>query len=128
MSFEKRDDLEGYKAAVEQVCKEAGFEAVRTDSRPAANTHQIIDAIHNHIQTCGFVIADLTNERTNVYYEIGYAMGLNRKLILTSKKGEDVHFDLQGFNRVEWSGSENLKKQLKPIVKEYARSFGISPG
>ena len=128
MSFEQTDDLQDYKAAVEQVCKEAGFEAVRTDSRPAANTHQIIDAIHDHIQTCGFVVADLTNERPNVYYEIGYAMGLHKNLIITSKKDVTVHFDLHGYNRVEWSGSENLKKQLRPIVQEFARSFGLLPG
>lgn len=128
MSFEKKDDLEDYKAAVEQVCRDAGFEAIRTDTRPADNTHQIIDAIHDHIQTCGFVIADLTNERPNVYYEIGYTMGLNKKLILTAKRGESVHFDLQGFNRIEWSGSENLKRQLRPVIQELASSFGLSPG
>jgi len=127
MSFEETEDLEDYKAAVEYVCKKAGFEAVRTDTRPPANTHQIIDKIHDHIQTCGFVIADLTNERPNVYYEIGYAMGLDKKLILTSKKDEKVHFDLHGYNRIEWKGSENLKKQLKPFVDEIARSFGLTP-
>ena len=127
MSFGETDDLEDYRAAVKDVCKEAGFQAVRTDSRPAATTHQIIDAIHHHIQTCGFVIADLTNERPNVYYEIGYAKGLDKKLILTSKKGAPVHFDLHGYNRVEWTGSENLKKQLRPIVDEFARSFGLVP-
>jgi hypothetical protein len=47
------------------------------------------------------------------------------KLILTSKKGTPVHFDLHGYNRVEWTGSENLKKQLRPIVDEFARSFGL---
>lgn len=127
MSFEETDDLEDYRAAVKEVCQKAGFQAVRTDSRPAANSHQIVDAIHNHIQTCGFVIADLTNERPNVYYEIGYAKGLEKKLILTSKKGTAVHFDLHGYNRVEWTGTENLKKQLRPIVEEIARSFGLVP-
>lgn len=127
MSFEETDDLQDYKAAIEQVCKDAGFEAVRTDTRPAANTHQIVDVIHDHIQTCGFVIADLTNQRPNVYYEIGYAMGLSKKLILTAKKGDTVHFDLHGYNRIDWSGSENLKSQLRPIVEEFARSFGLSP-
>lgn len=125
MSFEESDDLDDYKAAVRAVCLEAGFEAVRTDSRPAATTHQIVDSIHDLIHTCGFVIADLTNTRPNVYYEIGYAMGLEKRLILTSKKGTDVHFDLQGFNRIEWSGSENLKRQLRPVVSEVARSFGL---
>lgn len=126
MSFESTDDLADYKAAVEQVCGEAGFEAVRTDTRPASDTHQIVDAIHDNIQTCGFVVADLTNERPNVYYEVGYAMALGKRLILTSKKGTEVHFDLAGFNRLEWSGSENLKEQLRPIVQGYAASFGLS--
>ena len=62
-----------------------------------------------------------------MYYEIGYAKALDKKLILTSKKGTSVHFDLHGYNRVEWTGSENLKKQLKPIVDEFARSFGLYP-
>jgi hypothetical protein len=125
MSFEEADDLEDYQAAVIEVCKKAGFQAVRTDSRPADSSHQIIDAIHDHIQTCGFVIADLTRERPNIYYEIGYAKALEKKLVLTSKKGTSVHFDLQGYNRVEWTGSENLKKQLTPIVEELAGFFGL---
>jgi len=124
MSFAETDDLEDYLAAVRSVCLEAGFEAVRTDSRPATTTHQIVEAIHSHIQTCGFVIADLTNIRPNVYYEVGYAMGLHKRLILTSKKGTDIHFDLQGYNRIEWSGHENLRKQLQPVVAEVARAFG----
>lgn len=128
MSFEKSDDLKDYLAAVKQVCKNVGFQAVRTDSRPAANAHQIVDAIHNQIQSCGFVIADLTNERPNVYYEIGYARGLDKKLILTSKHGAPVHFDLYGYNRIEWTGSENLKEQLTTVVEGFARSFGLLPG
>ena len=80
--------VRGVEALLER-CEKAGFEAVRTDTRPPSNTHQIIDEIHDHIQTCGFVIADLTNERPNVYYEIGYAMALGKKLILTSKAGSD---------------------------------------
>lgn len=126
MSFEQNETFRDYQAAVEAVCEAAGFEAVRTDSRPAANADQIIDAIHDHIESCGFVIADLTNTRPNVYYEIGYARGLNKKLILTSQEGTDVNFNLQGYNRIEWSGSENLKDQLRPVVEEIAISFGLS--
>jgi hypothetical protein len=127
MSFDRDDTLRDYKAAVAQVCKDAGFEAIRTDTKPAANAHQIVDAIHDHIDACGFVIADLTNQRPNVYYEIGYARGLDKKLVLTSQKGTEVHFDLQGYNRIVWSGSENLKDQLRPVVLEIAASFGLSP-
>ncbi|MEM6663468.1 MAG: hypothetical protein AAF666_14960 [Pseudomonadota bacterium] len=127
MSFAETDDMRDYKAAIESVCRRAGFEAIRTDSLPADNTHLIIDEIHDSIESCGFIVADLTHERPNVYYEIGYARGLGKKVILTSKAGTEVHFDLQGFNRIVWSGSENLKDQISPIIKNIAADFGISP-
>lgn len=126
MSFHEQEHLRDYLAAVEQVCREVGFEAIRTDTRPPGNTHQIVDGIHDGIANCGFVIADLTNERPNVYYEIGFARGLQKKLILTSKAGETVRFDLQGFNRIEWRGSEPLKEQLRPVVAGFAASFGLT--
>jgi len=127
MSFAEDEDMVDYLAAVTEVCHSAGFEAVRTDTRPTDNAHQIIDSIHDAIANCGFVIADLTKERPNVYYEIGFVRGLEKRLILTSKKGTEVHFDLQGFNRIEWKGSENLKAQLRPVVKEFSASFGLQP-
>ena len=127
MSFAEDEDMVDYLAAVKDVCEKEGFDAVRTDSRPHGDSHQIIDTIHDAINSCGFVIADLTKERPNVYYEIGYARGLEKKLILTSKKDTEVHFDLQGFNRIEWKGSENLKSQLRPVIKEFAASFGLRP-
>lgn len=126
MSFEQSHTLRDYKAAVEDVCLDAGFEAVRTDSRPATNAHQIIDDIHEQIENCGFVIADLTNERPNAYYEIGYARGLDKNVVLTSQHGTDIHFDLQGYNRIVWHGSEDLKEQLRPVVAALSNSFGLT--
>ncbi|MEM9552050.1 MAG: hypothetical protein AAGA05_12795 [Pseudomonadota bacterium] len=128
MSFAGETQLEDYKDAIETLCKEVGFDAVRTDTRPTTDTHQIIDEIHNMIESCGFVIADLSNERPNVYYEIGYARGLEKKVILTAKKGTQVHFDLQGLNRYEWEGSANLKEQLRPVLKSIAAEFGLTNG
>lgn len=47
---------------------------------------QINLKILNHIKLAEFIIADLTFERPNCYYEIGYAHALNKKVILTAKK------------------------------------------
>lgn len=126
MSFAGDPQLADYREAVEILCKEVGFDALRTDTRPATETHQIIDRIHEMIDACGFVIADLTNARPNVYYEIGYARGLGKKVILTSKKGSEVHFDLKGFSRHDWEGSVNLKNKLRPVLKSIAQEFGLT--
>ncbi len=126
MSFADDPQLADYREAVETLCKEVGFDALRTDTRPATETHQIIDEIHHMIESCGFVIADLTDARPNIYYEIGYARGLGKKVILTGKKKTDVHFDLKGFSRYDWEGSVNLKEQLRPVLRSIAQEFGLT--
>lgn len=68
------------------------------------------------IQESTILIADLTNERPNVYLEIGYAMGIDKfkNLILAvredhfpdspnfQKGGPKVHFDLAGYDIIRW--------------------------
>jgi len=85
----------------------------------------IVEKIHREIESCGFVIADLTNERPNVYYEVGYARGLGKPVILTVGKGENVHFDIAGQSRITWDGYVNLLNQLKPELAELSTRFGI---
>jgi hypothetical protein len=126
MSFSADPQLADYREAVETLCKEVGFDALRTDTRPSTETHQIVDEIHRMIESCGFVIADLTDARPNVYYEIGYARGLGKKVILTGKKKSDVHFDLKGFSRYDWEGAVNLKDQLRPVLRSIAQEFGLT--
>ncbi len=72
------------------------------------------------IQESDILIADITNERPNVYLEIGYAMGIDkfRNLILTAREdhfpespnyakgGQKVHFDLAGYDILRWNPTD----------------------
>ena len=76
MSFEETDDLEDYRAAVKEVCQKAGFQAVRTDSRPAgqyppdsrcdSRSHPDLRLRHRrpHKRTTQRVLRDRICERT----------------------------------------------------------------
>lgn len=48
------------------------------------------------IQEAGYVFADLTQPNRNVYYELGLSYGMNKKLVIISKKplSESTHFGL----------------------------------
>lgn len=72
------------------------------------------------IQDAEIVVADLTNERPNVYLEVGYTMGVDkfRNLILTVRRdhfpddpayargGPKVHFDLGGYDILLWDPTD----------------------
>lgn len=79
------------------------------------------------------IIADLTNERPNVYLEVGYAMGMDklRNLVLTCRSdhlpgnanwrpdGPKVHFDLAGYDILLWEPSQldSFREALEARVR-----------
>ena len=126
MSFEEQSRLDDFQDAVKIICEEREFVADRIDKRPIGESYDIVERIHRDIETCGFVIADLTNERPNVYYEVGYARGLGKPVILTIAEGEKVHFDIAGKKIITWKGHKDLRDQLDPELKELSSRFGIN--
>jgi len=96
---------EFYKLRAERVDDDFGFQ-------------QINLKVLNHIKLAEFIIADLTFERPNCYYEIGYAHALNKKVILTAKKGTKIHFDISTFPAVLYSSMSELERRLKEIFEK----------
>lgn len=72
----------------------------------------ITQRIIEEIKTSEFLVGDLTNARPSVYYEIGYAHSLGRRVILYRKKNTSVHFDLAGYNCPEYKNMQELKTIL----------------
>jgi len=91
---------EAHKLRAERVDDDFGFQ-------------QIYLKVLNHIKLAEFIIADLTFERPNCYYEIGYAHALNKKVILTARKGTKIHFDISNFPVIWYSSMVELERKLK---------------
>lgn len=49
--------------------------------------------IFKEINKSSIIIVDLSNLRPNCFMEMGYAFGLNKKVLLTAKKGTQIPFD-----------------------------------
>ena len=63
-------------------------------------------------------MADVTQQRQGVYFEAGFAQGLNIPVIWTvSEKDKDnIHFDTRQFNHIIWQTTEDLKNQLYDFI------------
>jgi len=120
MSFKKEyiDLYDAYAA----VCKEFGFKAVRTDQ--VTSLERITPRILDGIRHSAFVIADITEKSLNVFYEIGFADGLSRPVILTAKEGTELPFDIKDTPIVFWSTVNELKQRLQPIIAEVKARLG----
>lgn len=74
------------------------------------------------IDSCDFLIAEVSDKAIGVGIETGYAKAKNKKIIYLRHKQAEHSTTLSGTadRAVIYTGTEDLKKQLAAILKEFA--------
>jgi hypothetical protein len=81
--FTQNDENDNaWKYGIKTGIEACGFRAVRGDTR--VESKQILDKINSYIQRSRLVVAKIDENNLNVYYELGYSMGLGKDVLLVS--------------------------------------------
>lgn len=120
MSFsrEYRDVYASYKA----VCEGFQFVAVRTDQ--IETTDRIVPQILEGIRRSAFVIADISEVSPNIFFEIGFAQGQGKPVIITAREGSRLPFDIADIPVIFWGGQEDLKEGLTKRIRMLMSRLG----
>lgn len=102
-----------YKNGISPAITAARYSPLRIDTKE--HTNKIDDEIVAEIRRSRFLVADFTGHRGGVYFEAGFAMGLNIPVFFTCRHDaiEDLHFDIRQYNTIAWTDEADLKTRLK---------------
>src|SRR5438034_5697892 len=123
------DEFEGvYQLGIKAACKDAVGYCERVDEQIFEES--ILERIYNQIAKADLLIADMSGRNPNVFYEVGYAHALGRRVILLTQKTEDIPFDLKHYPHIVYGGKiTELKQELEKRVRwafEHPREFQAS--
>ena len=111
------DDIWGQ--VIKPAVQDSGMIPVRADDLYGQN---IMEDVWQSILKAAVIICDTTGRNPNVFYELGIAHTLGKKVILLTQKIDDIPFDLQAYRHIEYvnslSGGSQLKDTLKKYIKE----------
>src|SRR5947209_6924232 len=85
-------DMNETYEAIRDECPKLGLHARRADDRVGSGI--VLREITELIEEAEFLIIDLTHERPNVYYELGYAHGVGNEsieILLIARGGTSLH-------------------------------------
>lgn len=87
----------------------------------------ILERIYGQIEKADMVIAEMTGRNPNVFYEVGYAHGLRKPVVLVTRSADDIPFDLRHYPHVVYGGSiatlrNELEKRLPVILADLKKA------
>jgi len=112
---------DGLKSAwvdgIQPALEANGYTALRLDE--SEHNDRIDDRIIAEIQRSGLLVADVTLQRTGVYFEAGFALGLHIPVIWCCREDDigNVHFDTRQFNHVVWKTPDDLRESLSNRIQ-----------
>ena len=102
--------IDVFHFGIQGAAHDAGFLCERADLE--FFTGDVVQWIRDRIEKAALVIADLTGANANVYLEVGYAWGKNKKTILLIDKIESLKFDVRGQRCIAYKNIKELKEKL----------------
>jgi nucleoside 2-deoxyribosyltransferase len=114
MSFHHEEEpaLVDYFEAIKRAGSRTGlpFSVLRVDN--VLGDYDIGRELIESIDRSDIVLADLTLGSRNVYFELGYARGRQKRVIQTARRGSGLEFDVRQWRTIFYRNAKELEDQL----------------
>lgn len=108
-----------YDEFIKPTLSEQNYRVLRADD--IQSQKNIMFDVIEYIVNADLIIADLTDNNPNVFYELGIAHTLNKKVILLTQEIEEIPFDLRAYRVIKYDTHFSKIKMAKNELSELAR-------
>lgn len=121
MSFDPK--MKKTREAIKKAIFKNHFEPIIIDEQLIDSSQTINDAIISAIKSCKFCIADFSQQKDGVYFESGFAIGLNKQVIYTCHQDwfAKSHFDTNHFPHIIYESLNDLTEKLDLKIKAWIK-------
>jgi hypothetical protein len=111
-----------FEEVIKPVTEKFGYECIRADEYYTGTP--ILSDIINSIKDSTAIIAEITPDNPNVFYEIGYSHAIGKPtILLCDKKREKLPFDLSGFRTLFYENTIAGKKKVETSLMKYLENI-----
>lgn len=112
-----------YQEVIKPICEEFGYECERADEFYTSTP--IIADIVKSLLTSSIIIAEITPDNPNVYYELGYAHAINKPTILLCdrNKRSKLPFDISSFRTLFYEDTIGGKTLIEKNLRRYLEAI-----
>ena len=91
-----------YKLGIKKTAEDTGLRAERVDEQ--LYSESMLERIYRQIDAADIIVADMTGQNPNVFYEVGYAHAKGKLCILLTQNASDIPFDLKQHRHIVYGG------------------------
>jgi hypothetical protein len=87
----------------------------------------MLSQIYTQIFKADLIIADMSSKNPNVFYEVGYAHGISKNVVLITDNADDIPFDFKHYQHIVYNKNNlnDLKSKLLERIKFYITSNSL---
>jgi len=112
---------------IRPAVEESGYDLKVIRADDIKQSGSIIKDILQSLVDAYVVVADLTNQNPNVFYELGVRHALRPRTILISEKSEDIPFDLKDYRTIIYENSAKGVASFRKKLKEFLDAMKKDP-
>ena len=107
-----------YDDFIREVLTDVGFEVTRADE--VTTSASIMSAVIGGIKESCVIVADLTDNNPNVYYEMGIAHALHKPVIYLAQDVDELPFDIKAYQVIHYTRDYAVMKTAEKKLSEVA--------